>query len=337
MNIDFVVLWVDSSDPEWRKQYKEYKGIRQTDYDDDAHFRDWEIFRYWFRAVEKYAPWVHHIYVVTNGQSPQWLNLDHPKLSLVRHDEFIPSEYLPTFNARAINLNVHRIPGLADHFVLFDDDMLLNSHVQPEYFFREGLPCDTPNERINAAYLYDKKYGWHSQLTDSCNMAILNAHHPRREAIKGHWLRWHGPYLGIKYMLMSWYMYKKPYFSFIDQQHNERPFLKKTFMEVWQAEPELMSKSCSRFREITNLSIFLIRNWQLASNQFFPVRRPNRFMADINAEHFDAIVNALNNKHVKSVCLNDYPGISHNDYLRYKPLLVSELDKKFVNKSEYEQ
>lgn len=336
MNIDFVVLWVDSSDPEWRKQYKEYKGIRQTDYDDDAHFRDWEIFRYWFRAVEKYAPWVHHVYVVTNGQRPAWLNLENEKLSLISHDEFIPKEYLPTFNARAINLNIHRIKGLSDHFVLFDDEMFINGPITPEYYFRNGLPCDAPNERVNIALIYNKDYHWGNEITKLCNVGIINSHFTRKQVIKDHWWAWHGPYLGLTYMLMSWFMFTRPYFSMFDEQHNERPFLKKTFEDVWDAEPEQMNASCSKFREVTNLNIYVMRLWQLASNNFYPRKAPKRFMADINKVHFSSICATLHDETIKSSCFNDFPGITKEEFLEYKPKMIAEFEKKYPEKCSFE-
>lgn len=88
-------------------------------------YRDYGTFNYWFRMVEMHAPWVNNIYLITNGQRPKWLNVNHPKLKWVRHEEFIPKEYLPTFNASAIEMNIHRIDGLSENFVLFNDDMYL--------------------------------------------------------------------------------------------------------------------------------------------------------------------------------------------------------------------
>ena len=84
------------------------------------------IFRYWFRAVERYAPWVNKVFLVTNGKFPDWINPDNPKLVLVKHDDYIPEEYLPTFNSCAIELHLHRIKDLSEHFVYFNDDTMLN-------------------------------------------------------------------------------------------------------------------------------------------------------------------------------------------------------------------
>ena len=81
--------------------------------------------RWWFRAVEKFAPWVNKIHFVTYGHLPKWLNIDNPKLNIAKHSDFIPQKYLPTFSSFPIEVNLHRIKGLAERFVYFNDDMFL--------------------------------------------------------------------------------------------------------------------------------------------------------------------------------------------------------------------
>jgi hypothetical protein len=78
LKIDFVVLWVDGNNPEWRARYKKYRTEQRPE--DAARYRDWGLLPYWFRAVEKYAPWVNKVYLVTSGEMPDWLNWGHPKL-----------------------------------------------------------------------------------------------------------------------------------------------------------------------------------------------------------------------------------------------------------------
>lgn len=67
---------------------------------------------------------------------------NHPKLNLVTHDQIIEPHCLPTFNSHAIEINIHKIEGLAEHFVYFNDDTFINSPLEPEFFFKNGLPCD---------------------------------------------------------------------------------------------------------------------------------------------------------------------------------------------------
>lgn len=141
--IDFVITWVDSNDPAWQKEFKTY--LPQNHCMNDIRterYRNWDNLRYWFRGVEKFAPWVNKVHFISCGQVPDWLNLNAPKLHFVKHSDYIPAEYLPTFSSRPIILNLHRIKELSEHFVIFDDDCFLIDKVEPKRFFRKGLPCD---------------------------------------------------------------------------------------------------------------------------------------------------------------------------------------------------
>ena len=100
--IDFIVLWVDGADPEWQKERAAFCPDAVNNGSDVNRFRDWDLMRYWFRGVEHFAPWVNRVFFVTNGQVPQWLNTAHPKLRLVKHEDYIPSQFLPTFNSNVI-------------------------------------------------------------------------------------------------------------------------------------------------------------------------------------------------------------------------------------------
>ena len=120
-NIDFVVTWVDNNDSNWRKvkdYYAEQCGMN-ADMNSDARYRDWELMKYWFRAVEKHAPWVNKVYFITESHVPKWINLDCKKLVHVKHSDYINSKNLPTFNSNVIELNVHNLEELSEHFVKF--------------------------------------------------------------------------------------------------------------------------------------------------------------------------------------------------------------------------
>ena len=98
-------------------------------------FRDNEELRYSLRSLWRFAPWVRHVFVVTNGQVPVWLNLDHPRLTVVQHADIYPNaSHLPTFSSPSIESHLHRIPGLAEHFLYFNDDVLLGAPVWPDDF-----------------------------------------------------------------------------------------------------------------------------------------------------------------------------------------------------------
>ncbi|XP_006821287.1 N-acetylglucosamine-1-phosphotransferase subunits alpha/beta-like [Saccoglossus kowalevskii] len=99
-------------------------------------FEDNEELRYSIRSIERYAPWVRHVFIVTNGQIPSWLNLDNPKLTIVTHEEiFSNKSHLPTFGSPAIESHLHQIPGLSQKFIYLNDDVMFGKEVWPDDFY----------------------------------------------------------------------------------------------------------------------------------------------------------------------------------------------------------
>ena len=108
--VENVILSVDGYDTEWQAADKGQDASANR-------YREWENLKYWFRGVEKFAPWVNNVYFVTCGHYPEWLNLEHPKLRFVRHEDFIPKECLPTFSSRPIDMNLHRIEVIREQLL----------------------------------------------------------------------------------------------------------------------------------------------------------------------------------------------------------------------------
>ena len=113
--IDAVITWVDGNDPVWLSEKEKYLPKRDTykSGTSNMRFRDWENLQYIFRGIELYMPWIDTVHFITCGHLPEWLNTEAEKLHIVKHSDFIPEAYLPTFNSDAIELNMHRIPGLS--------------------------------------------------------------------------------------------------------------------------------------------------------------------------------------------------------------------------------
>jgi len=141
--IDVVFTWVDGEDPAW-DDARERRLAALTGGDDTAHrreasgrarFLDHGELRYAMRSLHLFAPWVRRIHLVTAGQRPTWLDADHPRVNLVDHRDLLPPEALPTFNSHAIETALHRIDGLAEHFVYLNDDTMLARPARPERFF----------------------------------------------------------------------------------------------------------------------------------------------------------------------------------------------------------
>ncbi|AXE23979.1 hypothetical protein C0216_11360 [Streptomyces globosus] len=145
--VDAVISWVDSADPAWRRR-REQAGAaepagRPDGVDDAEHrYRDRGELRYCLRSIAAHAPWIRHVFLVTDRQTPPWLAAGHPGITVVDHgDLFADAGSLPVFNSHAIESQIHRIPGLSEHFLYFNDDIFLGREQQPQhYFLPSGLP-----------------------------------------------------------------------------------------------------------------------------------------------------------------------------------------------------
>lgn len=338
MDIDFVMAWVDGSDPAWLKKKAEYKGTNWQE--DAARYRDWDILRYWFRAVEQYAPWVHHIFFVTDNQRPKWLNTDNPKLTVVDHREFMPEKYLPNFNSSAIEDNVHRIEGLSEHFVYFNDDMFINQPVDADYYFKDGLPCIGTYEHVfNGRGYYPDIDGWGINIMEFMDTQLLNAHFNRKQVTAANKKGWYGAYLGAKYRLQAYMikMFRRTEFQHFYTPHNEKPFLKSVFKEIWDSEPVEMDKACSHLREATSVNNYLMRYWQLAENKFSPMDELRvKKVVQLNSGCLPELEHLMFDKSVKSLCVNDSSNCSMEDYLQLKPQLKQLFEKKLPRLSTFE-
>lgn len=161
INIDLVYLWVDGNDPNWIAKHNKFsektKSTTQTNC--KGRFADNNELKYSLRSVEAYAPWIRKIFIVTDHQTPAWLNTQNPKIRIVDHTEIMPAISLPCFNSRIIEHCIYMIPGLAEKFLYANDDMFFNRPVTPDTFFAaDGLPIIRFNHsRLRNWYLTFKE------------------------------------------------------------------------------------------------------------------------------------------------------------------------------------
>lgn len=319
--IDFVVTWVDGSDKEWQNKRAEYEGC-----DGDKsiiRFRDLGIFRYWFRGVEQYTPWVHKVYLVTNGQIPSWLNLKNRKLQLITHEQIISSEHLPTFSSHPIELNIHKIPGLSDKFVYFNDDTFIINPMLKSDFFHGELPCDyavlsplIPCEDIENIALNDLKY--------------INMKFSIHKCIRRNMNKW----FSFKYdvgvlrnlLFMLW-----PAFIGFRGQHMPNAYLKKTFYDVWNEFGDILTDTCShRFRDIRDVNHWIMQYWQICSGEFYPYKKKGLY---IDLDCYKSLMNIFKCKKYKMLCLND---MDVDNYAEAKQYAYNAFANKFPSKSSFE-
>lgn len=318
MEIDFAVTWVDMDDPKWKADFAKHSGKIDNLKNEmtEARFRDHGLLRYWFRGLEKFAPWVRKVHFVTCGQKPEWLNIDHPKLQLVNHSDYIPSQYLPVFNSTLIESYIHRIPDLAEHFVYFNDDFFIINHLTQERFFTNGLPNDI------AAFRHNSGIGlWSKTLKN--NIRLINERFDKREVLSRDHDKWFHPSYGKRSRLTR---LLQPYGKFITliTPHNAQPFLKSTFNEVWDyAGEHLTAVSVNRFRNTSDYTPELFRTWQICRSNFNPYNTySDTKMFPLILKSKQAI-KAIEEQRYKLICLND------NGHIRNYNAVMEQLNKAF--------
>lgn len=333
MDIDFVVLWVDGNDPKWQAEKAKYQGKTLDDSNSAHRFRDWGLMPYWFRAVEKFCPWVRKVHFVTCGHVPDWLNLDCPKLNHVKHSDYIPAEYLPTFSANTIEMNIHRIPGLAEHFVFFNDDTFLTRPMSREAFFREGLPCTYGGE-VPASFVGTVGIWQHLIVND---MRVLNNHFKKRLQVG----KYRKKYTDKRYRwqdnvrtLVLEKLFPECFLGF-KNLHAPAAFLRSTFETLWEKEPALLHQTCcNRFRSNDDVNQWLAQWWQIADGQFMPYMVDN-VVEDVTEETVSELCDTICRQSHDMVCVND-PSDSV-DFERLSAQLKAAFDTILPDKSKFEK
>lgn len=328
-DIDFVIAWVDGNDPEWQMDKKKYEKDITSNSDNNIYrYRDWENLKYWFRGVEKYASWVHKIYFVTYGHVPNWLNLEHPKLVIVNHEDYIPKEYLPTFSSHTIELNFHRIKGLSEQFVYFNDDTFIINSLKEEDIFKGGKPCDSA---ILNVHCYDfEKMGVLAPFVD---IGIINKHFEFKTVMKNQVYNWFNYRYGT-YLMRNIVLQMCPRFPGMLQQHLPTFFLKSTFEEVWDKEYDILSQTCkNRFRNALDVNQWLFREWQLAKGDFVPHKvsiGKSMYAKDyMEAKHY------ITKSKKKFICIND-SDLTEEEFIKSKTVINCGFELKFPEKSSFE-
>ena len=306
MKIDFVIPWVDGNDPKWKTEKDKYSPTKADESNSANRYRDWGLLPYWFRAAEKFTPWVNKIYFVTWGHIPAFLNTEHEKLKIVNHKDYIPEKYLPTFSSHVIEANLHRIPGLSEHFVYFNDDTFILRPMPETSFFRGGLPCtcgvERPIELVGNIGIWQ-----HAAVND---LGVINAHFSKKEQVA----KFGRKYANSAYRWQDNIRTKAIERLFPDNftgfmnLHAPAAYLRSTFSEVWAAEPELLERTSShRFRCADDVNQWVMLWWQIASGNFSPFMTDN-VVSGVDDGTVDGLCDIITNASHDMICLNDPEG-----------------------------
>ena len=333
--VDFVVLWVDGSDPEWLAEKSKYQNNDDMikKYNTAARFREWDNFNYWFRSVEQYAPWVRYVYLVTWGHTPAWLNKEHRKLKIIKHQDFIPQKYLPTFSCNPIQLNLWRIEGLSEHYVCFDDDIFITKPLNKSDFFYNGLPKECAIAKPE--YPRVNMDTWEHQLFNVAG--VINSSFDIKKSIAKNPEKWfsykYGNYL--KYNVRA---YEDNKIVGMYYTHLAGPSRKSVCKEVWDEIGEQLDKTCmNRFRTMSDLILQVFRLWNIFKGDFEPVERDYYgYAANITPDNFDYFKKCILSDNYKMICVNDSDYLKEENFDQLKNQLLKVFETKYLEKSSFE-
>ncbi len=330
-DIDFVILWVNGSDPAWQEEKKQYAP---SDGDDDRpqRYRDLDLLRYWFRGVERFAPWVRRIHFVTWGHLPPWLDTAHPGLHVVKHSDYMPQAYLPCFNSCALELNLFRIEGLSERFVYFNDDVFLIDRVEPKDFFIHGRPVDmlalqpvvaNPDNPVMSRTLLN-------------NSLVICKHFDKRTQMK----KWKGkffcPAYPPRYLIYNLLETLFPLYTGFYTVHGPSPLLQQSCRELWGREYGLLDEvSRQKFRSGAGVNQYIFREWEKQKGNFVPANLHRKFCYLDIADRSGRVERAIRRQKRKMVCLNDADRIF--DFESVRASLDAALSSILSEPSGYEK
>lgn len=326
--IDFVVTWVDGSDEAWINEKNQYSA-EKVDVRDNR-FRDWGTMKYWFRAVDKFAPWVHKIYFITWGHVPEWLDLSNEKLVVMNHKDYIPEEYRPTFNSNVIELNLYRIKELSEQFVLFSDDVFLTDFIEEKDFFQKGLPVDFYGEVNDLNKGSDRVFAG----IINHNYEILNQYYHKRVHTLKHPYYFFNTRYGINANLHTMkQLFNKNYMG-INMPHLAQPYLKSEFQCLWEKEYDACHQtSLHKFRHVDDINHYLVRFMQLCECKFVPCHGALG-KTYIIPKDLDCATQAIVDQKHKIICLND--DVEEMDE-HMQTLILSSFEQILPEQSSFEK
>jgi Stealth protein CR2, conserved region 2/Stealth protein CR1, conserved region 1 len=317
--IDIVYLWVDGNDPVWRQ--KRQTSLKRLDAENrnsiarygnvEGRYRDNDELRYSLRALERYFPDCGHVYIITDAQTPVWLQSS-AQITIIDHKNLMPATRLPTFDSANIESYIHRIPNLSERYFYLNDDVFFGAPVDMNHWFsREGICVGWSDDLpvSNEALKPDA-----TALENACRLSIqwLEAHSTKTAG------------------------YEHTYRTFA---HAPRPMLKSMLIALeTQAADLFESVRSTVFRawdKPTIVSDFVMR-WALVNGQATVRDYTHAYLSTgdaQNAAHLDALV--ASEGQLDFFCINDTTDDAHDLDPRLM-IVLKALQTMFPKASRYE-
>lgn len=285
MEIDYVVPMVFPEDVLWQRDFKKCNSAY---IDKHVRWRSWGTERHLIRLVKKNMPWVRtiHVLLARKSQLQYWMNDE--KVHVVYHSDFIPQRLLPLFNSCAIEMFLHRIPGLSEYFLYGNDDMFPLAPLDEKDFFVDGKPCIRMTE--------------HPYPTEPNTFQRSCMH-------------------GLNFVAKR---FRKRYNdTWLKNGHSIAPIVKQTCEYLWEIGGDEMEMSVTSFRTDYNFNQYIYSWWQYLSGQYVEKAPATRYIGTAYTSIDDAVETIRLQDSI--VCINDSHEIK--DCREYAEKVREELNK----------
>jgi hypothetical protein len=291
--MDAVITYVNGLDPVWQESYASRVGADIN----GKHFRDWGTLKYLLRGIERHLPFIRNVFLVVSGETqvPEWA--DRENLRIVFHRDIIPDRFLPVFNSTAIEMYLHRIPGLDEEFIYLNDDFFPVRDCCPEYFFRDGKAAASFHLHLLASGMYKSH--------------CRNGDRLAREAAG----------------LAPAVLYKRP-------QHTCGAMLRSVCEELFAKEGERIESAVSPVRTMDNYNYYLFMDYAFHTGRTFPRRVSNKHFSTAVASA-DKVCSFVAAPAADFVCINDV-NMSEERFLLFRDRLLETFGKVLPDKSRFE-
>lgn len=290
--MDAVITYVNGQDPFWIQDYEKAVGTKVN----AKRFRDWGTLKYLLRGIRKNMPYVENVYLVVSrdSQVPQWVNRE--RLHIILHEDIIPGKFLPVFNSTAIEMFLHRIPGLAEQFIYFNDDFFPVRPSRPEDFFSDGKAVMKHSRDFLALNMFKK------QTKASDKLA-------RKAA-------------GAKNI------------GFMRPQHICSPMLRSASEELFNAMKEEILSTVTPLRKPFNLNQYIFTDYLYYTGRTIQKKLSKKHLS-MGSTSMDRVEDFILHPTTDFVCINDV-NMSQERFLEGRNRLLAAFEKLLGEKCDFE-
>ena len=293
-HMDIVITYVNGLDPVWKKDYERHTHQPVL----EKRFRDWGTLRYLFRGIEKHMAFIRKVHLVVSHESqvPEWINRN--EVHIVLHSDIIPQEYLPTFNCNPIEMHLHKIAGLDEEYLYFNDDIYPLQECCSEEFFREQRGLLGMSTHWFAC-------GMFKQICKNSDTLARKV-------------------LGMR-----------PSLRFLRPQHVCTPMLKSECAALYALAEEEIKASLTPIRAASNLNQYLYLDYMYLKGKLINHRLSKKHIS-LGAVSVRRLRKSILQPTHKLICINDVQ-LSEERYHTLRSALLEAFETRFPEPSKYEK